>query len=232
MEFIGQVLSDALEVLSTFGPELRQVLLLTLVISLTATLIGVILGVPLGTVLALGRFSGRRALQTLVNVGMGIPPVLVGLLLLLIFWNSGPLGGLNLVFTPTAMVIAQVMLALPIAAGVTAGAVGGMPSHALEQLEALRLPRLETGRLAVSEARTGVAAAVVASFGRVIAEVGAVLIIGGSIAGETQVLTTLIVQESRQARFGAAVAAGIVLLLLSLAVNLFLGRWGQRPLGP
>ena len=232
MEFIGQVLSDALEVLSEFGPVLSQVLFLTVVISLIATAIGVVLGVPLGTSLALGRFRGRGFLQTLVNVGMGIPPVLVGLLLLLIFWNSGPLGGLGLVFTPTAMVIAQVSLALPIAAGVTAGAVRGMSPHALEQLEALRLPRLATGRLAVSEARAGVAAAVVASFGRVIAEVGAVLIIGGNIAGETQVLTTLIVQESRQGMFGAAVAAGVVLLLLSLAVNLLLGRWGQRPLGP
>ncbi len=232
MEFIGQVLSDALEVLSEFGPELRQVLLLTLFLSLTATVIGVVLGVPLGTALALGRFRGRGVVRTLVNVGMGIPPVLVGLFLLLIFWSNGPLGDLGLVFTPTAMVIAQVMLAFPIAAGVTAGAVGGMSPHALEQLEALRLPRLASGRLAISEARTGVAAAVVASFGRVIAEVGAVLIIGGNIAGETQVLTTLIVQESRQAMFGAAVAAGIVLLVLSLVVNLFLGRWGQRPLGP
>ena len=232
MEFIGQVLGDALEVLFEFGPELRQVLLLTLLLSLTATVIGVVMGIPLGTALALWRFRGRSVVQTSVNVGMGIPPVLVGLLLLLVFWSNGPLGGLGLVFTPTAMVVAQVMLALPIAAGVTAGAIGGIAPHALEQLEALRLPRLASGRLAISEARTGVAAAVVASFGRVIAEVGAVLIIGGNIAGETQVLTTLIVQESRQAMFGAAVAAGILLLLLSLVVNLFLGRWGQRPLGP
>lgn len=232
MEFIGQVLSDAWNVLTEFGPELRAVLGLTIVLSSVATVIGVLIGVPLGVALALGRFRGRKSLRLAVNVGMGIPPVLVGLVLLLLFWNSGPFGDLNLVFTPTAMVIAQVLLATPIAAGVTAGAVGGLPPQALEQLEALRLRAWPRGRVAVAEAGSGVGAAVVAAFGRVISEVGAVLIIGGNIAGETRVLTTLIVQESRQAQFGAAVAAGIVLLLMSLVVNVLLSRWGQRPAGP
>ncbi len=122
------------------------------------------------------------------------------------------------------MVIAQVLLAIPIAAGVTAGAVEGIPPPALEQLAALRLGRFREGALAVSEARSGVLASVAASFGRVVSEVGAVLVIGGNILGETRVLTTLIVQESRQARFGAAVAAGILLLGLALIVNLILGR--------
>jgi len=232
MEFIGQVLSDAVDALLEFGPELRAVLGLTLLLSSAATVIGVLVGVPLGVALALGRFRGKRSLRVLVNVGMGIPPVLVGLFLLLLFWNSGPFGDLGLVFTPTAMLIAQVLLAIPIAAGVTAGAVGGLPPPALEQLEALKLPVWPRGKVAVAEAGSGVAAAVVAAFGRVISEVGAVLIIGGNIAGETRVLTTLIVQESRQAQFGAAVAAGIVLLLISLVVNILLSRWGQRPAGP
>lgn len=232
MEFIGEVLSDAWSALTDFGPDLAEVLGLTLFLSLTATAIGVLLGVPLGASIALARFRGQRVVRTLVNVGMGIPPVLVGLVLLLLFWDSGPLGGLDLVFTPAAMLVAQVLLALPIAAGVTAGALGGLGPQALEQLEALRLPFTTRSRVAVVEARAGVGAAVVASFGRVIAEVGAVLIIGGNIAGETRVLTTLIVQESRQAQFGAAIAAGVLLLLLSLAVNLVLGRLGQRPVGP
>ena len=136
MEFIGQVLSDAVDALFEFGPELRAVLGLTLLLSSAATVIGVLVGVPLGVALALGRFRGKRSLRVLVNVGMGIPPVLVGLFLLLLFWNSGPFGDLGLVFTPTAMLIAQVLLAIPIAAGVTAGAVGGLPPPALEQLEA------------------------------------------------------------------------------------------------
>ena len=116
MEFITQVIGDAFEALADFGPELAGVLGLTLVISLVSTFIGVVVGVPLGVGLALGRFRGRRAITTLVHVGMGIPPVLVGLFLLLLFWDSGPFGSLGLVFTPTAMVIAQVLLALPIAA--------------------------------------------------------------------------------------------------------------------
>lgn len=232
MDFIGQVIRDALSALFEFGPALREVLWLTLAISAIATVLGVLLGVPLGTLVALGRFRGRGALGLVVNVGMGIPPVLVGLFLLLLFWSEGPLGGLGLVFTPTAMVIAQFLLALPIAAGVTSGAVRGLPHPALEQLEALRLRGWEQARVVISEARTGVGAAVLAAFGRVISEVGAVLIIGGNILGETRVLTTLIVQESRQARFGAALAAGIVLLVISFMVNLVLGRWGQRPLSP
>lgn len=232
MEFIWQVFRDAMSALIEFGPALRDVLWLTLAISAIATVFGVVLGVPLGTAIALGRFRGRGALTLAVNIGMGIPPVLVGLFLLLLFWSEGPLGGLGLVFTPAAMVVAQFILALPIAAGVTAGAVRGLPGSALEQLEALRLGAWQRGRVVVSEARTGVGAAVLAAFGRVISEVGAVLIIGGNILGETRVLTTLIVQESRQARFGAALAAGIVLLVMSFAVNLALGRWGQRPLSP
>jgi tungstate transport system permease protein len=150
---------------------------------------------------------------------MGLPPVLVGLVLLLLLWRAGPFGGLGLTFTPTAMVIAQTVLAGPVAAGVTLAAVEGLPESAREQLAAMRLPYLTGARLSLVETRSGVVAAAVAAFGRVIGEVGAVLVIGGNILGETRVLTTLIVQESRQGRFGIAIAAGIVLLLLALAVN-------------
>jgi tungstate transport system permease protein len=128
------------------------------------------------------------------------------------------------------MVIAQVALAVPVAAGVTKGAVGGLPAEVIEEIDTLDLPASMRYRLAIGEARSGVGAAVVAAFGRVISEVGAVLIVGGNILGETRVLTTLIVQESRQARFGIAIAAGVVLLTISLAVNLSLGRL-HRPMG-
>lgn len=229
MEFLGGVVADALEALASFGSGLGEVLALTLAVSLVATVLGVAVGVPIGISLALGRYRGKGALDIVVSVGMGIPPVLVGLFLLLLFWNEGPLGSLGLVFTPAAMVIAQFLLAVPIAAGVTAGAVRGLPPFALEQIEALRLGPWLKARVAVAEAGAGVAAASAAAFGRVISEVGAVLIVGGNILGETRVLTTLIVQESRQARFGSAVAAGVVLLLISLVVNVALSRWGQRP---
>ena len=155
---------------------------------------------------------------------MGFPPVLAGLLLLLLFWRAGPLGGLGLIFTPAAMVIAQVILATPIAAGVVSGSIRGLGMVPMEQLTALRLGRVARGMVAVREARAGVATAVAASFGRVVAEVGAVLVVGGNIVGETRVLTTLIVEESRQARFGAAVAAGAVLLVIALLVNVAVGR--------
>ncbi len=223
MGFLFDVLRDAFRAIIEFDPELRRVLGLSLTVSGVATAIGVGIGVPVGVALALGRFRMRRVLRILVDVGMGMPPVLAGLLLLILFWRAGPLGGLGLAFTPAAMVVAQVLLAIPIAAGVTAGAVSGLPDAALEQLAALRLSRWKTGVIAVSEARSGVLASVAASFGRVVSEVGAVLIVGGNILGETRVLTTLIVQESRQGHFGLAVAAGILLLVISLVVNVAIG---------
>jgi tungstate transport system permease protein len=155
----------------------------------------------------------------IVNIGMGFPPVLAGLFVLLLLWGDGPLGALDLLFTPTAMVIVQSVLVLPIVIGVSVGAVSGIAPAATEQLRALYLPFFGRLRILVREARVGVLAAVAAAFGRVIAEVGAVLIVGGNIAGETRVLTTAIVQETRQARFGAAIALGIVLLVVSAVVN-------------
>jgi tungstate transport system permease protein len=219
VEFIGDVLREAGRVLADFGPELREVWWLTLAVAGSATLIGVVLGVPLGVALGLGRFRGRGIVMTLVNTGMGIPPVLAGLFLLLLLWAEGPLGGLDALFTPGAMIAVQALLATPIAAGVTAAAVGSLSGTAREQLAALRLPRFQAGWIAGREVWPGIVAAVAASFGRVVSEVGAVLIVGGNIQGETRVLTTAIVQEARQARFGAAVALGVMLLLIALVVN-------------
>jgi len=219
VSFLGEVLSEALSVLANFGPELRKVLWLTLLVSGLATFIGVLLGVPFGLWLGLDRFRGRGLLLTLVNAGMGIPPVLAGLLLLLLLWSEGPLGSLGGLFTPWAMVAAQALLAIPIAAGLTAAAVRGLSSDAREQLDALGLSRPRRWWLAGVEMWPGVAAAIAAAFGRVVSEVGAVLVVGGNIKGETRVLTTAIVQEARQARFGAAVALGVILLLMAVIVN-------------
>jgi len=219
MDFILDVLEDGVRYLTEFGPDLRAIILLTLVVSLSATIIGASIGVPIGIWLGQAKFRGRWLIVTMVNVGMGIPPVLAGLFVLLLLWGDGPLGSLDLLFTPGAMVAVQAVLALPIAIGVSLGAVSGLAPAATEQLLALRLPLLGRLRILASEARVGVLAAVAAAFGRVIAEVGAVLIVGGNIAGETRVLTTAIVQETRQARFGAAIALGFVLLVLSVIVN-------------
>lgn len=219
MGFIGDVLSDAIDYVANSGSELLEIVLLTLVVAGTATIVAAVIGVPTGVWLARARFRGRRMVLLIVNVGMGIPPVLAGLLVLILIWGEGPLGGLDLVFTPVAMVLVQTLLALPIAIGVTMAAVSNLGFAFHEQLRAVGVGPLVRLRLVVTEARPGVLAAISAAFGRVVSEVGAVLIVGGNIAGETRVLTTAIVQESRQARFGAAVALGAALLVISVVVN-------------
>lgn len=226
MEFLGEVLGDAIRYVVEFGPDLRAIISLTLVVAGLATAIGVVLGVPFGVWLGLARFRGRSLLLALVNTGMGIPPVLAGLLLLILLWNNGVLGSWGALYTPAAMVAAQALLAFPIAAGVTAGAVRNLSVDAQEQLAALNVGAVRRARIAGREVWPGIAAAVAAAFGRVVAEVGAVLIVGGNIEGETRVLTTAIVQEARQSNLGAALGLGMVLLALALAVNLAL-TWAQ-----
>jgi len=219
MEFLADVIEDAFAFLGNSGGQLAEVLVLTLIVAGVATAIGVGIGVPFGIWLGLGRFRGRALIWTLVNVGMAIPPVLVGLFVLLLLWSDGPLGALGILFTPAAMIVVQVALATPIAAGVTAGAVASLSPDAREQLDALHLAPVRRGRVVAREIWPGVTAAVAAAFGRVVSEVGAVLIVGGNILGETRVLTTAIVQETRQARFGAALALGFVLLVIAFSVN-------------
>lgn len=224
MEFLGDLLADTFREVFGFGPELRRIFFLTLGISTVATALGVLIGIPMGTWLALTKHRFRRTADLVVNAGMGFPPVLAGLLILLLLWNDGPLGSLELLFTPTAMVLAQALLAVPIAAGVTAGAIRGLGPGAMEQLAALRLRPLQRGQVVIREAWPGVVAAIAAAFGRVVSEVGAVLIVGGNVEGETQVLTTAIVQQARQADFDSALALGALLLLIVVAVNVILGR--------
>ena len=222
---MGLILDSIADAFASLAdPELLEVVGLTLIVSGVASISSLVVGVPVGAALGLGRFRARRVARVAVDVGMGLPPVIVGLALLLVFWRSGPLGSLRLTFTPTAMVIAQFLLALPIVAGLTATAIESLPTSATEQLDALRLGAIDRARLALIEVWPGVIGASVAAFGRVVSEVGAVLIVGGNISGETRVLTTLIVQESRQARFGPALGAGIVLLVISLIVNVSLNR--------
>ncbi len=226
MGFLSDVFGEAFRYVADFGPELREILALTLVVAGLATAIGVVLGVPFGVWLGLSKFRGRGLLLALVNTGMGIPPVLAGLLLLILLWNDGVLGAWDALFTPGAMVAAQALLAFPIAAGVTAGAVRNLNSDAREQLAVFDVSAVGRGWIAGREVWPGVAAAVAAAFGRVIAEVGAVLVVGGNIEGETRVLTTAIVQEARQSDLGAALGLGIVLLGVALIVNLAL-TWAQ-----
>jgi tungstate transport system permease protein len=201
---------------------------LSLKISGTATLIALILGIPLGITLAMTRFPGRAIVVALVNTGMGLPPVVVGLFISILLWRSGPLGFLNLIYTSTAMVIAQVVIAFPIVAGLTMAAFQTLNPQLRLQLLGIGASRLQLLWLLCKETQLPLLAAVMAGFGGVISEVGSVLMVGGNIKGHTRVLTTATVLETSMGNFGTAIALGLILLTLAFGVNLLLTRIQQR----
>lgn len=211
--------------------EIWEITWLTLKVSASAVMVSILLGLPAGTGLALGRFRGRRLLLALVNAGMGLPPVVVGLTVAMMLWRTGPLGGLALLYTPAAMVIAQVIIALPIITGLTAAAVQSLDQRI--RLESLALGA-SVGQLVFTlwrEAKLGLLAAAMAGFGGAISEVGAVLMVGGNIKGQTRVLTTAIVMETRMGHFNAAIVLSALLLALVFLANLVLTniQQGRRP---
>lgn len=205
-----------------------QIVLLTLRVSLTATAISLAIGVPIGSVLSLTRFPGRSLLVGFVHTGMGLPPVTVGVIVSLFLWRNGPFGDLRLLFTPTAMVIAQAVIATPIVIGLTIAALQGLDPRLRLQLATLGASRLHATWWLLREARLPILAAVMAGFGAVISEVGAAMMVGGNIKGETRVLTTATVLEVGRGNYDIAVALSIVLLLLTYMVNLTLTLIQQR----
>lgn len=190
----------------------------------SALLISVIIGVPLGAAIGLARFRGKSMVTALLYTGMGLPPVVVGLFVYLLLSRSGPLGSLSWLFTINAMIAAQTMIALPMMIGLTMIAVMSVEPDLRKQVVALGATRLQTAWTILTEARIGVTAAIVAAFGSIISEVGAVMLVGGNIAGETRVLTTAIVLNTRQGEFGLALALGIILIAITFAVNVLLMR--------
>ncbi len=227
MDVLGSAILQALRLLIAGDPEVWQVTLLSLRVSLTATALSLLVGVPLGTWLALARFPGHPLLLALVNTGMGLPPVVAGLVITILLWRTGPLGELRLLYTPTAIVIAQVVLALPIVVGLSAAAVQQLNPRLRLQILALGATRAQYLWLLVREARLPLLAAVMAGFGAVISEVGAAMMVGGNIQGQTRVLTTAIVLETSRGSFDLALALGLILLALVYAVNLAL-TWIQQ----
>ena len=227
MDVLGGAVAQALGLLLHGDAETWRVTLLSLQVSLAATAISLLVGVPLGTWLALARFPGRGLLLALVNTGMGLPPVVAGLVITILLWRTGPLGQLHLLYTPTAIVIAQVALALPIVVGLSAAAVQQLNPRLRLQILALGATRTQYLWLLVREARLPLLAAVMAGFGAVISEVGAAMMVGGNIQGQTRVLTTAIVLETSKGNFDLALALGLVLLALVYAVNLAL-TWIQQ----
>ena len=215
---------EAFLLIVSFDPEFYRVLLLSLAVSGTAALIGAGIGIPIGVALSEFSFRGRKVLLTLVHAFMGLPPVVVGLFTFLVLVRSGPLGSLNLIYTPTAMVIVQVILATPIVAGFTYASIQGVDPRLALQARSLGATRLQAILVTMREARAGLVAALIAGLGRVMAEVGAVMIVGGNIKGDTRVLTTDIVLQTRQGQYALALAEGLVLILVAILVNVMLTR--------
>jgi tungstate transport system permease protein len=220
MESIGDGVQQALRLLLSGDREIIGITLRSLQVSGLATLISIALGLPLGTLLALGRFQGGNILISLVNTGMALPPVVVGLALSLVLWRSGPLGDLRLIYTPTAMVLAQTIIATPIVGGLTAAALEPLVPRLPVQLLALGASRSQMLVALWREARLPLLAAAMAGFGRAISEVGASLMVGGNLLHRTRVLTTATVLETGKGNFAQAIALGVILLLLAYLVNL------------
>lgn len=208
-----------------FTAEFWSICWLSLRVSGMAVLLAALLGIPLGIGLGLANFRGRRLLGALINTGMAVPPVVLGLALYLLLSRSGPLGFLGWLFTPTAMITAQTILALPFVIGITSTALASVPAELSGQLRSLGASPWQCRWTMLREARRGVLLAVSAAFGRSLSEVGAVWLVGGNIQWQTRVFTTAIVMETNKGQFGLALALGAALLSLALTINLLMWRW-------
>jgi len=228
MESILEGIRRAFELFISGDPEIWQITLLSLQVSGLATGISLLLGLPLGTWLALGQFPGRNFTLSLVNTGMALPPVVVGLWVSIFLWRSGPLGDLRLIYTPTAIVIAQTIIAAPVVTGLTVTALQQLDPRLRLQLLGLGASRPQLVWALWREARMPLLAALMAGFGSVISEVGASMMVGGNIRGQTRVLTTAIVLETGKGEFALAIALGLLLLALAYLVNLALTWLQQR----
>jgi len=210
-----------------FDSEVFQITILSLQVSAIATVISLLVGLPLGTWLALGSFRGRSFLLSIINTGMALPPVVVGLVVALMLWRSGPLGDLHLIYTPVAIIIAQTVIAAPVVTGLTAASLEALDPRLQQQLLGLGASRLQMIWYLWREARLPLLAALMAGFGSVISEVGASMMVGGNIRGQTRVLTTAIVLETSKGEFGTALALSTLLLVLTYLINLAL-TWIQQ----
>jgi tungstate transport system permease protein len=228
MGLILEGLKKAFWLLVTFDPEVFSITFLSLEVSGTATLISLFFGISVGTTVALTRFPGRRIAVSLINTGMGLPPVVVGLFVTIFLWRNGPLGFFEMLYTPTAMIIAQTVIATPIVMGITLAAMQQLPTKLRLQILALGATRLQMVWILIKEARLPLLAAVMAGFGGVISEVGASIMVGGNIKGYSRVLTTATVMETSRGNFDVAIALGIILLLFAYLINLILTHVQQR----
>jgi tungstate transport system permease protein len=207
--------------------DIWQITLLSLQVSASATVISLLIGLPVGTWLALGNFRGRSFILSIINTGMALPPVVVGLVVAMTLWRSGPLGDFNLIYTPAAIVIAQTIIAAPVVTGLTAAALQALDPRLRQQLLGLGASNLQMTWMLWREARLPLLAALMAGFGSVISEVGASMMVGGNIQGQTRVLTTAIVLETNKGEFNVALGLGVLLLVITYLINLAL-TWIQQ----
>jgi len=227
VDLIIEGILRAFRLLVQGDPEVVRITLLSLAVSLSATAISLLIGITLGTAVGLTRFRGRRFLVSLINTGMGSPPVVIGLIVSVMLWRHGPLGILHLMYTPSAIVIAQCIISLPIITGFTMASIQQIDPKLRLQIVSLGASRWQLLWLLIRDTRLPLLAAVMAGFGSIISEVGAAMMVGGNITGQTRVLTTAIVMEVSKGDFGMAIALGIILMLLVYSVNVLL-TWAQQ----
>jgi tungstate transport system permease protein len=228
MDLIWEGIKEALRLLFTLDPEVLGITVLSLKVSVLATFISMFLGIGVGLLIALNRFPGKRLVISFINTGMGLPPVVVGLFVTILLWRNGPFGVLNILYTPTAIIIAQAIIATPIIAGISVAAPQQLPPNLRLQILSLGATRAQMIWLLVKEARLPLLAAVMAGFGGVISEVGASIMVGGNIKGYSRVLTTATVLETSKGSFDVAIALSLILLLLAFSVNAVLTFIQQR----
>jgi tungstate transport system permease protein len=228
VELIVQGVLKAFQLIFSFDPEVMGITWLSLKVSGTATLISLILGVSVGTVVALTTFPGKKLVISVINTGMGLPPVVVGLFVTILIWRSGPFGFLEILYTPQAMIVAQAIIATPIVMGISLASIQNLPPNLRLQILSLGANRIQMVWVLIKEARLPLLASVMAGFGGVISEVGASIMVGGNIKGYSRVLTTATVMETSRGNFDMAIALGIILLILAFLVNLLLTNIQQR----
>ncbi|MDR6121736.1 tungstate transport system permease protein [Bacillus sp. SLBN-46] len=228
MELLLDGLKKAFEMIFSGDPEVFEITWLTLKVCLISILLSTLLGLPLGILLGLTRFRGRRILLLFINMGMGLPPVVAGLWITMFLWRSGPLGDWSLLYSPTAIVMAQVLVSLPIITSLICSAFQQINDKMLLQIKALGATKLQTLVILVKQSKIAILAAIMAGFGRVIAEVGAAMMVGGNIQGDTRILTTTIVMEVSKGNFDIALALSFILLTVALLITAILTFLQQR----
>ena len=228
MDLMWDGIREAFRIIGSGDYSVWEIALRSVLVSGTATAIALLIGITVGAALAFNEFPGRNLAFSLVNTGMGLPPVVVGLIVAIMLWRSGPLGDLRLIYTPAAMVIAQLVIAAPIVTGFTAAALRNLHPKLRSQLYGLGASRLQMLWLVLWEAKLPLLAAVMAGFGGAISEIGASLMVGGNLAGDTRIMTTAIVLEVSRGQFAAAIALSFILLALIFIVNLILTTVQQQ----